>query len=228
MNSRSFHLTGRLFAGMALILTLSLLASCGILLPVDLGSASADVTVPDLRIVETAESEETYEEPDETDPYTLYALPAEFISERPHRVDVRTLQTAEVERVVDGDTLVIVLDGQRDRLRMLGINAPESSSNPDESRQTSEGDIVSGIVKELLPGRTIYLEFDEAPRDQYERLLAYVWLDEDTMLNENLVFSGLVTVVRFPPNTAYYDYFRTLNRAARAENLGFYKSVWSD
>lgn len=158
--------------------------------------------------------------------YALYAVPKSLKERRPHAVEVAQLPTAFIERVVDGDTLIIHYQDDRDRLRLLGIDAPESSANPDEKRQTAEGDIVSDIVKDLLTGQTVYLEFDKSPRDQYGRLLAYVWLDDDTQINESLVLSGLATVVRFPPNTAYYQYFRSLNEEAKTRGLGFYRDRW--
>lgn len=178
----------------------------------------------DLPLSETTKEEATPLVSDAA--YAIYAVPSALKQGRPHPVDVLQLPTAYIERVVDGDTVIVHYQGDRDRLRLLGIDAPESSSNPDESKQTEEGDIVSDIVKELLTGRTVYLEFDESPRDQYGRLLAYVWLDADTQINETLVLSGLATVVRFPPNTAYYQYFRTLNEEAKARDLGFYKDRW--
>lgn len=164
--------------------------------------------------------------PTPRNPYELLEVPNELIAQRPHTVDFDELQEAYVERVVDGDTLIVRFNGNRDRLRMLGINAPESSSNPDEDRQTSEGDIVSALVKDLLTGRNVRLEFDRGMRDQYDRLLAYVWIDEDTMINENLVYSGLVKVVKFEPNKAYYEHFRELNREAKDDDLGFYSGTW--
>lgn len=156
----------------------------------------------------------------------LYEVPSALKTSRPHAVDISTLEVWRIERVVDGDTVIVRKDGTRDRLRLLGIDAPESSSNPDLSRQTEEGDVVSDLVKSLVTGRDVYVEFDQAPRDQYGRLLAYIWLDGDVMLNESLVFSGLVDVVRFPPNTAYYRYFLRLKEEAVRRELGFFADVW--
>ncbi len=156
----------------------------------------------------------------------LYEVPSGLRNSRPHAINISTLEVWKIERVVDGDTLIVRKDGQRDRLRLLGIDAPESSSNPDVNRQTEEGDIVSDLVKSLVTGRDVYVEFDKAVRDQYGRLLAYIWLDEDVMLNESLVFSGLVDVVRFPPNTAYYRYFLQLKEEAMQRELGFFADVW--
>lgn len=161
-----------------------------------------------------------------TGTYEVLEVPDRLIEQRPHEVDYSEMQEAYVERVVDGDTVIVHFNGIRDRLRMLGINAPESSSNPDEARQTSEGDIVSELVKDLLTERKVRLEFDRGMRDQYDRLLAYVWIDEDTMINESLVYSGLVKVVKFEPDKAYYEYFRELNREAKAGELGFYSGLW--
>lgn len=83
-----------------------------------------------------------------------------------------------VSRVIDGDTIVIEMDGTKSRIRMIGVNTPESAS-PDESKNTEEGKIASEYTKNALPeGTKVFLEFGDKWYDQYGRLLAYVWLDE--------------------------------------------------
>jgi endonuclease YncB( thermonuclease family) len=149
----------------------------------------------------------------------IYDVPESLKGRRPDTGATRV--KAHVERVVDGDTLIVLLDGVRERLRLIGIDAPESSSNPDEARQTPEGDIVSTLVSDLITGGTVYLEFDQSERDRYDRLLAYVWLSDDTMLNECLVYSGLANVVCIAPNTACCSYFRLLQSEAKRLGLGF-------
>lgn len=83
-----------------------------------------------------------------------------------------------VSRVIDGDTIVVEMHGAKWRIRMIGINTPESAS-PDEFQNTEEGKIASEYTKNALPeGTKVFLEFGDKWYDQYGRLLAYVWLDE--------------------------------------------------
>ena len=138
-------------------------------------------------------------------------------------VDLKKLKPSVVLRVVDGDTLIIMWEEQPTRLRLIGIYAPESYSHHDESIRTHEGESVSRVVTHWLEDKKIYLQFDVDPYDPYERLLAYVWLDAHTMVNEVLVREGLVWQHRYPPNTHFDDYFKSLQKMAKSEARG----IWS-
>ena len=129
------------------------------------------------------------------------------------QVDPSVLVPCELERVVDGDTIVVHdPDGNRLRVRLTGINAPESVAE-DESRNTEEGREASKFMKELLADvKTVYLEYDEGRYDQYERTLAYVWIDTGTtyiMINEVMLATGHAKPVYIKPNLRYADTFRT-------------------
>ncbi|MBD3777711.1 thermonuclease family protein [Cellulomonas hominis] len=96
----------------------------------------------------------------------------------------------EVVRVVDGDTLIIDQDGTEVRVRLLGIDTPESVK-PD-SPVECYGPEAAARTNELAAGKVVRLEGDPTQDtvDQYGRTLAYVWLDDATMLNELLVAEG--------------------------------------
>ncbi len=91
--------------------------------------------------------------------------------------------SATVKRVTDGDTLVLTND---ERVRLIGIDAPESRPNPrakkqagaegkDEKTILQMGKESTKFVKTLVkPGDEVKLEFDLERRDKYGRLLAYV------------------------------------------------------
>ena len=128
------------------------------------------------------------------------------------QVDPSVLVACELERVVDGDTIIVHdPDGNRLRVRMTGINAPESVAE-DESRNTEEGREASKFMKELLADvTTVYLEYDEGRYDQYNRTLAYVWIDTGTtyiMVNEIMLATGHAKPVYIKPNLRYADDFR--------------------
>lgn len=102
-------------------------------------------------------------------------------------------------------------DGNRLRVRLTGIDAPESVAE-DESRNTEEGKAASAFLKELLKDtKTVFLEYDAERTDQYNRTLAYVWIRyEDTyvMVNEIILAAGHAKPVYIKPNLKYADYFR--------------------
>ena len=139
--------------------------------------------------------------------------------------DLKELQAVLLKRVVDGDTFIVEINGQNKRLRLIGIDAPESFSHHNENLRTVEGENVSRIVSALIePGTTVWLQFDAEKYDQYDRILAYVYLDEKTMLNELFARFGLVKVKSYPPNTHFHDYLKELEAAAKADGLGIWRS----
>ena len=127
-------------------------------------------------------------------------------------------EAARVVRVVDGDTLIVNSNGVEERLRLIGVDAPESV-HADESRNTEEGVAASNFVKSIVkPGQIVYLQKDTSNRDQYDRLLRYVWLEvpddpwnidevKTKMLNGILVANGHAEPKRYKPDTAYNDIF---------------------
>lgn len=128
------------------------------------------------------------------------------------QVDPSVLVPCEFERVVDGDTIIVHNpDGERLRVRLTGINAPESV-HEDENRNTEEGRDASRFMKDLMSNvDTVYLEYDEAEFDQYNRTLAYVWIDTGStyiMVNEIMLATGHARPVYIEPNLRYADTFR--------------------
>ena len=125
--------------------------------------------------------------------------------------DPSLLNECEFGRVVDGDTIIVYdKDGNKLRVRLTGINAPESV-HPDEEMNTEEGKEASDYLKELLEDTEyVYLEYDVEQFDQYDRTLAYVWIYEDgeyMMLNEIMLSEGYAEPVFIKPNLKYADYF---------------------
>lgn len=128
-----------------------------------------------------------------------------------------------VVRVIDGDTVDVDLDGTRERVRLIGVDTPESVAR-DRPIQCY-GVEASDRTKELLPeGTAVRLERDEVSRDQFGRLLAYVYrLDDDLLVNLELIEGGFADAVTFGDNEALYDTFVAAEAAARSEGAG----LWS-
>lgn len=124
-----------------------------------------------------------------------------------------------VKRVVDGDTIIVIINGKEERLRLIGINTPETV-HPNKGVELF-GREASEYTKGQLKGKEVLLEFDIEKRDKYERLLAYVWL-EGKMLNELLVANGYAQVATHPPNIKYVDRFVAAQKHARENSLGLW------
>ena len=129
---------------------------------------------------------------------------------------------AVIERVVDGDTVVVDLDGTRERVRLIGIDTPESvaENRPDQCY----GAEASDYLTELLPPDTpVTLILDVEPRDRYDRLLAYLVRTQDQLfVNLDLIERGYAGTLSHPPNTHYADLFEDAVHLAAEERVGLW------
>jgi endonuclease YncB( thermonuclease family) len=129
------------------------------------------------------------------------------------------LVEAQVTRIVDGDTVQVLIDGVEYRLRYIGIDTPETK-HPTLGVEPF-GPEATQANTELVEGKTVWLEKDVSETDRYGRLLRYVYVD-DLMVNEELLRRGLARVATFPPDVKYADRFLELQRAAQEAGLGMW------
>ncbi|MBI4332456.1 MAG: thermonuclease family protein [Chloroflexi bacterium] len=126
---------------------------------------------------------------------------------------------ASVVRVVDGDTIVVAMNGREYRVRYIGVDTPETvhPSRPVEYF----GKEASAKNKELVQGKTVKLEKDVSEADRYQRLLRYVWVDE-VMVNAELVRLGYAQVATYPPDVKYQGLFLKLQKEAKEAQRGLW------
>lgn len=124
--------------------------------------------------------------------------------------------------MVDGDTIVVEIDGVEERVRYIGIDTPESV----DPRRPAEclGREASDYNRDLVDGKTIALEKDVSETDAFGRLLRYVWLDGH-LVNARLVRDGYAVAATFPPDVRYADLFAGLQAEARAAGVGLWGSA---
>jgi micrococcal nuclease len=130
---------------------------------------------------------------------------------------------AVVERVVDGDTVIVDVDGERTRIRLLNIDTPESvdPNRPDECL----GAEASAFLAELLPvGTEVRLGYDEERQDQYGRTLAAVFLGDGTLVNAEIARAGLGEAVVYGGNDRYLSAVRAAEAAATDAGVGLHSS----
>lgn len=125
-----------------------------------------------------------------------------------------------VIRVVDGDTIVIDFDSTDEKVRLIGVDTPESV-HPDKTKNSAFGEEVSRYSKSQLAGKSVGIEFDVQERDQYGRLLAYVYIGNE-MYNKKLLEMGYASVATFPPNVKYVDEFTEIQKNARENGVGMW------
>jgi micrococcal nuclease len=125
-----------------------------------------------------------------------------------------------VARVVDGDTVIVRERTGDVRVRLIGVDAPESvkPGTPVQCFAIA----ASTYTKTALTDTLVRLEYDVERYDRYGRTLAYVWVGR-TLFNEELVADGYAVVATFPPDVRYVGRFLAAERDAREHGRG----LWS-
>lgn len=117
-------------------------------------------------------------------------------------------ETARVVRVIDGDTIDVDLNGQRTRIRYVGVNTPERDEVCYQEAMNAN--------RALVEGQTVRLVRDASNTDRYDRLLRFVYVG-DTFVNAELVKQGYAEAVLYEPDDGFHDEFVEYERqAARA------------
>jgi len=142
--------------------------------------------------------------------------------------EIGNFQKATLVRVVDGDTIVVNIENDEYKVRLIGINTPESVASKEYlertgKENTEEGRDASEYLKALLADvDTVYLQKDVSDTDRYGRLLRYVWLEvpndernineiSEKMLNGLLVWEGIAEPAPYTPDVSYEEEFSYLN-----------------
>ena len=128
---------------------------------------------------------------------------------------------ALVTRVTDGDTVEVrpAIHGTED-VRLIGVDAPETAGSPRGAQPY--GEKVARFTEQRLEGQRVTLRFEVEKKDQYGRLLAYVYLPDGSMFNETLLEEGYAQVATFPPNVRYLGRFKMAQMAAREADRGIW------
>jgi micrococcal nuclease len=129
---------------------------------------------------------------------------------------------ATIDRVVDGDTVDVLIGAGKERVRLLGINTPESV----DPRKPVEcyGKEASKRTAELLPrGTRVRLVRDVEARDKYGRLLAHIYrVDDGSHVNLTLAREGYARILTIPPNGADVAELTAAANEARAAKRGLW------
>ena len=143
-----------------------------------------------------------------------------------------------VVRWIDGDTVhAFTTTGpgaSPTKIRLIGIDAPEISYGERAAAQAAElrrdvraivalGRKAKAAAERMAPpGTIVRIELDVVPRDRYGRLLAYLWLPDRRMVNEELVRQGWAVVYTVPPNVRYAERLLAAQREARMARRGLW------
>ncbi len=134
------------------------------------------------------------------------------------------ISSTKVIKVVDGDTIKVLINNKEDTVRLIGIDTPETV-DPRKPVQCF-GKEASDKAKEVLTGKTISLESDptQGNRDKYQRLLRYVFLN-DLNFNKFMISSGYAHEYTYKSNPYKYQLeFIQAEKDARQNKKG----LWAD
>lgn len=124
-------------------------------------------------------------------------------------------------RVIDGDTIIVSINGKQERVRLIGVDTPETV-HPNKLVEYF-GKEASEFTKKMVEGKRVRLEYDWQKRDRYGRLLAYVYLKDGTFLNAEIIKQGYgFAYTRFP--FKYLEEFRQYEKDARENEKGLWKN----
>jgi micrococcal nuclease len=127
-------------------------------------------------------------------------------------------------RVVDGDTIVVEIEGKQEKVRLIGVDTPETvhPSKPVEYF----GKEASVFTRSMVERKKVTLDYDWQKRDKYGRLLAYVYLEDGKFLNAEIIKQGYgFAYTKYP--FKYLEEFRQYEKDARNNSRGLWKKPQS-
>ncbi len=131
---------------------------------------------------------------------------------------------AFVDRVVDGDTIGVVANGEKHTVRLIGVDTPETV---DPKRPVGcFGKEASNETKKLLTGKQVILQKDISDTDKYKRWLRFVFLPLDNgqylFVDDYLIREGFGKVLTIPPDVKYAEQFLQAQQEARSNKRGLW------
>jgi len=123
---------------------------------------------------------------------------------------------------VDGDTIVVRLNGHDEHMRLIGIDTPETKhpTKPVECYGPEAAAFTAGLLPE---GTVVRIERDVEPRDHFGRLLVYLYRAADgVFVNAELARQGLARPLEIAPNDAHSVDLLAASREARSARRGIW------
>jgi len=146
-------------------------------------------------------------------PETLTELPSLTLTPEHKRVKAKVID------VIDGDTIKVIIEGEEYSVRYIGVDSPEVQYGEWMGKEAFEANT------NLVFGKDVYLERDVSETDRYNRLLRYVFLEDGTFVNAELVRLGVARAIAYPPDTKYQPIFEEMEQDARDEIIGIWKTT---
>ena len=122
-----------------------------------------------------------------------------------------------VTAIHDGDTVSVLLDKRQEKIRLIGIDAPEIGQEPwgENSKKYLENILNASELK-------VRIESDVEKRDTYGRMLAYLWTTKGEMVNVLMLRGGYAMLYTLPPNVKHVSELTKAQKAAREARIGIW------
>ena len=140
-----------------------------------------------------------------------------------NKCGLKTTEFYKIKKLVDGDTFWLDDGCDGVKIRLIGIDAPESKNMFGTIKEEPFGKVANAYIEQLLKGKNVRVEFDIDTLDQYKRTLAYCFTDDGTFLNLKMVEAGMAQIMTIPPNVKYQELFYNAQVKARESKKG----LWS-
>ncbi|MCB9805794.1 thermonuclease family protein [Candidatus Nomurabacteria bacterium] len=137
------------------------------------------------------------------------------------QVEETQYEEGDVVRIVDGDTVVVFTNNQKTKVRLIGVNTPETV----DPRKEVEcfGQEASDFLKNILSDKKVELEIDETQGtyDKYERMLAYIFLNGEN-INQKIIEEGYGYEYTYSVPYKYQESFKMLEAEAKENKIGLW------
>lgn len=138
-------------------------------------------------------------------------------------------QEAQVQRIVDGDTLelaavntgAVLTSTDPVKVRLLEIDTPETK-HPSEPEQCYGQEATARLTELTPPGSTVWVQRDQELHDRYERHLLYLWNDDGDFVNLEMVQDGYAQARLYQPNDLYWEEISVAEQTARSTDAGLW------
>lgn len=143
-----------------------------------------------------------------------------FGGDQSNKPNSESAAKATVQHVVDGDTVYVLVDGQRTKVRLLNVSAPEIA-HEDKPAECFGDEATKFLASKLPKGSIVELRYDVERFDRYGRTLAGITYQGE-FINESMVSSGHATAMKVNPNIKFYDQIRAAQKTAQRSKLGLF------
>lgn len=145
-----------------------------------------------------------------------------------------SFKEAIVVKVTDGSTIWVNIDGYKKKVRLIGIDTPQTGYFNNESYNIQGEQAGQFVESKIAAGQTVYLLKGVSEEDDYSRLPRYVWLEKpknaeddgeirSKMLNAVIVLNGYASISEDSPDTRYTEFFNKYQEEAKNNKAGFWQ-----